>query len=190
VIPGNTSSQGKKPTTPTIGAATSVSTTSATINFTESTWAGKSPSPVYKVVNNADEAQTLGTCTSPCSNIALSGLTSSTSYTVKVRLDTTYGVNSDFSSTVSFSTSAPAPAPAPVPTPAPGGGGPTPPNCCPFGGTNGGDGYCYYPIGCGGSCSPGFDSGYNDCHNQVNNGYCCSSSLPGQKIQCVYPVQC
>ena len=92
-----------------MGTATSVTTTSATINFTQSTWAGKSPSPVYKVVNNANEAQTLGTCTSPCSSIALSGLTSSTSYTVKVRLDTTYGVNSDFSSTVGFTTSAPPP---------------------------------------------------------------------------------
>ena len=144
-----------------MGTATSVTTTSATINFTQSTWAGKSPSPVYKVVNNANEAQTLGTCTSPCSSIDISGLTSSTSYTVKVRLDTTYGVNSDFSSTVGFTTSAPPPSfPPSFPPDFPPSFGPSfpPAFCTPCGGCDSGQQICFegtlynyvtcYPEGC------------------------------------------
>lgn len=143
---GNTSSQGKKPSTPTIGSVSGVSTSGATVGFTASTWEGKSSSPVYKLINNSTQAE-MGTCTAPCNSIVLSGLPSSTGYTVKVRLDTTYGVNSEESATVSFTTSTPAPPPPPDPgpPPPPDPGPPPPPVTC---GSGCGDtpGYSYRSV--------------------------------------------
>ena len=53
MIPGNTSSQGKKPTTPTIGAA-SAGNAEVSIGFTESTYKGKTSGGTYRATSGGD----------------------------------------------------------------------------------------------------------------------------------------
>lgn len=165
MIPGNTSSQGKKPTTPTIGTATAGSS-AATVAFTESTYRGKTNSGTYKAIAFIGGVQTdplrSGTCNAPCSSIAVSSLTNGTAYTFKVELETPYGVISDVSaSSNSVTPSAPPPDFPPTFGPT---FGPTFPNCCPSGGSyNSGDNNCYYNCGTGSSvctCGPGQATGY------------------------------
>lgn len=95
MIPGNTSSQGKKPTTPTIGTA-SAGNAQATVPFTESTYRGKNNAGTYRATSSPDSIA--GTCAAPCSSITVTGLSNGTAYTFTVRLETPYGVNSDNSS--------------------------------------------------------------------------------------------
>lgn len=92
MIVGNLASQGKKPTTPTIGTATA-GDGSATVPFTESTYRGKSNSGTYRATSSPGGIQ--GTCVAPCTSISVSGLSNGTGYTFVVRLETPYGVNSD-----------------------------------------------------------------------------------------------
>lgn len=94
-IVGNTSSEGKKPTTPTIGTATA-GNASATVPFTESTYRGKTNSGTYRATSSPGSLS--GTCAAPCSSISVTGLTNGTAYTFTVSLETPYGVNSDASS--------------------------------------------------------------------------------------------
>ena len=159
MIPGNTSSQGKKPTTPTIGTATAGNAT-ATVTFTESTYKGKTSGGTYRATAVNDITKN-GTCTAPCSSIAVSSLDNGTSYTFTVKLETPYGVNSDNSAA---SNSATPSAPAPSFGPSFPSFGPSFPNCCPSGGTyNAGDGNCYYNCGqnyAGCACGPGQATGF------------------------------
>lgn len=93
-ILGNTSSEGKKPTTPTIGTATA-GEASASVSFTESTYRGKTNSGTYRATSTPGSIT--GTCTAPCSSITVTGLNNGTAYTFTVQLETPYGVNSDLS---------------------------------------------------------------------------------------------
>lgn len=93
-IAGNTSSEGKKPTTPTIGTA-SAGNASATVPFTESTYKGKTNSGTYRATSSPGSIS--GTCSAPCSSISVSGLSNGTAYTFAVSLETPYGVNSNAS---------------------------------------------------------------------------------------------
>jgi len=95
VIPGNTSSQGKKPTTPTIGTA-SAGISQATVTFTESTYRGKNNAGTYKATSTPGSIT--GTCAAPCGSITVTGLSIGTAYTFTVELETPYGVKSDSSS--------------------------------------------------------------------------------------------
>jgi hypothetical protein len=112
-IPGNTSSAGKKPATPTIGTATA-GVLNASVPFTPSTYIGKD-TIAYTATSNP-EAKT-GTGSSP---ITVASLTSGTSYTFTVAGTTNYGVPSDASA---FSNPvvpiAPPPPPPPPTTPPP-----------------------------------------------------------------------
>jgi len=94
-VVGNTSSQGKKPATPTIGTATA-GNASATVPFTESTYRGKTDSGTYRATSSPGSLS--GTCAAPCSSISVTGLSNGTAYTFSVSLETPYGVNSDASS--------------------------------------------------------------------------------------------
>jgi hypothetical protein len=90
MIPGTTASQGKLPTTPTIGAATA-GNSQATVGFTQSTYAGKTGGGTYRATSSGGQS---GTCVSPCSSITVIGLSNGTAYTFTVRLETPYGINS------------------------------------------------------------------------------------------------
>jgi hypothetical protein len=90
-IPGNTSSEGKKPTTPTIGSATA-GTQNASVAFTPSTYIGKG-TITYTAVSSPGGI----TGTSSSSPITVSSLTAGTSYTFTVVGNTNYGVSSDAS---------------------------------------------------------------------------------------------
>lgn len=90
---GNISGSGKKPATPTIGSATAGSG-SATVAFTAPSYTGKGGALTYRATSNPGSIQ--GTASS--SPITVSGLTNGTAYTFQVRLETAYGVNSDYSS--------------------------------------------------------------------------------------------
>ena len=90
-IPGNAPSAGKKPTTPTIGAATA-GNASASVAFTPSTYIGKG-TITYTATSNPGGA----TGTSSSSPITVSGLSNGTAYTFNVFGTTNYGVNSDVS---------------------------------------------------------------------------------------------
>lgn len=92
-IVGNTSSEGKKPGAPTIGAATA-GNTSATVSFTPPTYTGKGGTVTYVAVSNPGAI----TGSSTSSPITVSGLTNGTSYTFSVRASTAYGVLGDSSS--------------------------------------------------------------------------------------------
>ena len=117
VILGNIASQGKKPSTPTIGTATA-GNAQATVTFTESSYRGKSNSGTYRATSSPSSIQ--GTCIAPCSSITVTGLSNGTAYTFVVRLETPYGVNSDnTSSSNSVTPVAPAPQPQPVSAPQP-----------------------------------------------------------------------
>lgn len=94
MIPGITLSQGKKPTTPTISTATAGDAT-ATVTFTESTYKGKANGGTYQATSSPQSI--IGTCTAPCSSIAVSPLVNGTAYTFTVKLQTPDGVNSDSS---------------------------------------------------------------------------------------------
>lgn len=91
-IVGNTSSEGKKPTTPTIGAASAGNATT-TVSFTESTYRGKNNAGTYRATSSPSSIT--GTCVAPCNSISINGLSNGTAYTFTVRLETPYGVNSD-----------------------------------------------------------------------------------------------
>lgn len=93
-IVGNTSSEGKKPSTPTIGTA-SAGNAQATVPFTESTYRGKTNSGTYRATSTPGSIT--GTCAAPCSSITVTGLSNGTAYTFTVQLETPYGVNSDLS---------------------------------------------------------------------------------------------
>jgi hypothetical protein len=173
MIPGITSSGGKKP-----GAATSVSASAgngqATVSFTLPVYDGKGVA-TYQVFSDPQAIYANG-ASSP---ITITGLSNGTSYTFAVTT-----VTSCCSNTSSFS-SAVTPAAPPPPPPPPGGGGgpPPPPNCCPSGGNPGGDGNCYFPSGCG-TCPQ--DSGYCDCSTAYN--CCCPGG--GNLAQCYYAASC
>jgi hypothetical protein len=92
-IVGNTSSEGKKPSIPTIGSATSSTSTTADVTFTEPTYKGKSGSVTYTVVSNPGSITATGT-----SPVTVTGLTTGTGYTFFVYATTNYGVSSDNSS--------------------------------------------------------------------------------------------
>jgi hypothetical protein len=92
-IVGNTSSEGKKPSQPTIGTATATGATSASISFTEPTYKGKSGSVTYTVTSSPGTLTATGT-----SPVTLTGLTTGTGYTFFVYATTDYGVSSDNSS--------------------------------------------------------------------------------------------
>lgn len=94
MIPGNTASQGKKPTTPTIGTATG-GNAQATVSFTESTYRGKSDSGTYRATSSPGSIT--GTCSAPCTSITVTGLSNGTAYTFTVTLETPYGINSESS---------------------------------------------------------------------------------------------
>ena len=90
-IPGNTSSAGKKPTTPTIGSGTA-SSQSVSIAFTASTYLGKDTIS-YTATSNPGSITGSGSSTP----ITVSSLTNGTSYTFSVVGTTNYGVPSDAS---------------------------------------------------------------------------------------------
>ena len=90
-IPGNTSSEGKKPTTPTIGSATA-GNASASVAFTPSTYAGKSG-----IFYTATSSPGGFTGTNTVSPINVGSLVNGTAYTFTVFGTTVYGVNSDVS---------------------------------------------------------------------------------------------
>jgi hypothetical protein len=90
-IPGNTSSAGKKPTTPTIGSGTA-SSQSVSIAFTASTYLGKGTIS-YTATSNPGARTGSGSSTP----ITVSSLTNGTSYTFSVVGTTNYGVSSDAS---------------------------------------------------------------------------------------------
>jgi hypothetical protein len=92
-IVGNTSSEGKKPSIPTIGSATSSTSTTADVTFTEPTYKGKSGSVTYTVVSNPGSITATGT-----SPVTVTGLTTGTGYTFFVYATTNYGVSSGNSS--------------------------------------------------------------------------------------------
>jgi hypothetical protein len=92
-IVGNTSSIGKKPGTPVIGNATSSTSTTAEVSFTEPSYKGKSGSVTYTVVSSPDSITATGT-----SPVTLTGLVTGTGYTFFVYATTNYGVSSDNSS--------------------------------------------------------------------------------------------
>ena len=103
-IPGNTSSEGKKPTTPIIGTA-SAGNASASVAFTPSTYVGKG-TITYTATSNPG-GLTGSSATSP---ITVSSLTNGTAYTFSIVGTTNYGVPSDASG---FSNSVTPVAPAP-----------------------------------------------------------------------------
>ena len=90
-IPGNAPSAGKKPSTPTIGAATA-GTTNVSVAFTPSTYIGKGTITYTATLNPGGF-----TGTGSSSPITVSGLTSGTAYTFSIVGTTNYGVNSDAS---------------------------------------------------------------------------------------------
>lgn len=114
MIVGNTSSQGKKPDTPTIGTATA-GNGQVTVSFTESSYKGKTAGGTYRATAGANS----GTCSSPCSSITVTGLSNGTQYCFTVALETPYGVNSDSSSQACATPVAPPPPPPPPPVPPP-----------------------------------------------------------------------
>lgn len=132
MIVGNLASQGKKPTTPTIGTATA-GNGSATVAFTESTYRGKSNSGTYRATSSPGGIE--GTCSAPCTSISVSGLSNGTAYTFVVRLETPYGVNSENTASSNSVTPVAPPPDFPVDpgfTPAPVGpcfAGPCTPSC-------------------------------------------------------------
>ena len=109
-IPGNSSSEGKKPTTPAIGTA-SAGNGSASVPFTVSTYIGKG-TITYYATSNPGAVQ--GTSTS--TPISVSGLSNGTAYTFVVNGITDYSV---FSDTTSASNSVTPVAPPPPPPPPP-----------------------------------------------------------------------
>jgi hypothetical protein len=90
-LPGNTSSAGKKPTTPVIGTATA-GTLNASVSFTASTYIGKGTIN-YTATSNPGAING----SSASSPITVTSLTSGTSYTFTVAGATNYGVSSDLS---------------------------------------------------------------------------------------------
>ncbi len=104
-ITGNTSSAGKKPTTPTIGTATA-GVQSASVAFTASTYIGKG-TITYTATSNPGGI----TGTGSSSPVTVSGLTAGTPYTFNVVGTTNYGVPSDASG---FSNPVTPTAPAPT----------------------------------------------------------------------------
>jgi hypothetical protein len=90
-IVGNTSSEGKKPDTPTIGTA-SADNASASVAFTISSYPGKG-TITYTATSNPGSV----TATGSSSPISVSGLSNGTSYTFNIRGVTDYGVSSEVS---------------------------------------------------------------------------------------------
>jgi hypothetical protein len=88
-ILGITASQGLAPGAPTIGTATAVTATSATVAYTAPTWTGKGTGTVTYTATSSPGGLT-GTATS--SPITVSGLTTGTAYTFTVKATTSYGV--------------------------------------------------------------------------------------------------
>jgi hypothetical protein len=127
------------PGTPTIGAATAGNTT-ASVAFTVPTYTGKGGTVTYRVLSTPGSI----TATGSSSPITVTGLTNGVSYTFQVRTETSYGVNSPYSSASNSVTPAAPPAPTPpAPTPpAPTPPAPTPPAPC-------------VPIPSSCSCTPG-----------------------------------
>lgn len=183
MISGNTSSQGKYVDPPTSVSA-SAGNAQATVTFTLPVYDGKGTATYVATASPGG-----ATASGASSPLVVTGLSNGTSYTFTVSTISGYGVSATSAASAAVTPTAPAPSFGPS-FPSFPSFGPSFPNCCPSGGTAGGDGYCYYPIACGGSCSPGNDSGYNNCSSPTNNGYCCSSGLPGQQIQCYYPAAC
>ena len=93
VIPGNTSSQGKKPSTPTIGTPTSGQNTQVPVAFTASAYIGKGT-----ITYTATSSPGGFTGSGASSPVTVGGLTNGTSYTFIVTAVTNYGVSSDASS--------------------------------------------------------------------------------------------
>jgi hypothetical protein len=104
-IVGNNSSAGKKPNVPTSVSA-SAGNASATVNFTEPTYEGKTAEATYVATSNPGNV----TGTSTTSPITVSSLSNGTAYTFTVIANTPYGVSSDISS-ASNSVTPVAPAP-------------------------------------------------------------------------------
>lgn len=181
MIPGNTSSQGKKPTTPTIGTA-SAGNGQATVPFTESTYRGKNNAGTYKAIAFQGGIQTdpikSGTCNAPCSSIAVTGLSNGTAYTFTVELETPDGVISSKSS-ASNSVTPTAPPPSFGPSFPPSFG---PPTCTP-------QQQCINDIcsvcspgsgGCssqGYSCHPSHVQLNSNCSRTCNPGTSCGASF-------------
>jgi hypothetical protein len=90
-IPGNTSSQGKIPSTLTIGTATS-GNASASVAFTASSYIGKGT-----ISYTATSSPGNITGTSASSPISITGLSNGTAYTFTVSGITNYGISSDSS---------------------------------------------------------------------------------------------
>jgi hypothetical protein len=90
-ISGNSASAGKKPTAPTIGAATA-GNASASVAFTPSTYIGKD-TITYTATSNPGGFTGSGSS----SPITVSGLSNGTQYTFTVSGTTNYGVSSDAS---------------------------------------------------------------------------------------------
>jgi hypothetical protein len=88
-ILGVIASEGLAPGAPTIGTATVVDATSATVAYTAPTWAGKGTGTVTYTATSSPGSLT-GTATS--SPITVSGLTTGTAYTFTVKATTSYGV--------------------------------------------------------------------------------------------------
>lgn len=108
-LPGNTSSEGKKPTTPVIGTATA-GDASASVPFTPSTYIGKG-SITYYATSTPGSIQGTNTTTP----ISVTGLTNSTTYTFVVNGVTNYGVTSD--NTAASNSVTPAATPPPTTPP-------------------------------------------------------------------------
>ena len=112
------------PGTPTIGTATAGNTT-ASVVFTVPTYTGKGGAVTYRVLSTPGSI----TATGSSSPITVTGLSNGTAYTFQVRTETSYGVNSSYSSASNSVTPVAPPAPTPpAPTPpAPTPPAPTPP---------------------------------------------------------------
>ena len=192
-----TTSGGGVPGTPTIGAATGGNTT-ASVAFTVPTYTGKGGTVAYRVLSTPGSI----TATGSSSPITVSGLTNGISYTFQVRTETSYGVNSPYSTASNSVTPVAPPAPTPpaptppaptppaptppAPTPpAPTPPAPTPPvpvNCgsCGDGGTTQQAccaGNCFRTLtldGCGNTCATGACGGPG----------CCSISGPCSGVAC------
>lgn len=124
MIPGNTASEGKKPTTPVIGTATAGNAT-ASVPFTPSTYIGKG-TITYFATSSPGGIQGTNTTTP----ISVTGLSNGTSYTFVVNGRTNYGVSSDTSSASNSVTPTGVTPPPPPPPPPP--GPPCTPSCGPW----------------------------------------------------------
>ena len=105
-------SAGAGPDVPTIGTATG-GNAQATVAFTVPAYTGKGGAVVYRAISTPSNIE----ATASSSPITVTGLSNGTSYTFQVRTETSYGVNSAYSSASNSVTPAVPPVVPPVTPP-------------------------------------------------------------------------